>query len=104
MAMATIGTFKKSGETYVGSIITFAVQAPDVRIVPAAEAPLADQPSHRVLANGAELGAAWTRQGQAGRAYLRLKLDDPSFATPLYANLIDDGDDGFKLIWSRDDN
>lgn len=31
-----------------------------------------------------------------------LKLDDPSFAAPIYANLIDDEDsEGATLIWSR---
>lgn len=102
--MAKIGTFRKSGDTYVGSIITFALQARDVRIVPASQARTGDQPTHRVLANGAELGAGWTRQAQACGSYLRLKLDDPSFAAPLFANLVeDDAEDRFKLIWSRDD-
>lgn len=101
--MAKIGTFRKSGDTYAGSIITFALQARDVRIVPASEAPTGDQPTHRVLANGAELGTGWTRQTQAGGTYLRLKLDDPSFAAPLFANLVeDDIENRFKLIWSRD--
>ena len=34
--------------------------------------------------------------------YLGLKLDDPSFAAPIYANLFDDEDgEGHSLIWSR---
>lgn len=102
--MAKIGTFRKSGNTYVGSIITFALQARDVRIVPASQAQTGDQPTHRVLANRAEIGAGWTRQAQAGGYYLRLSLDDPSFAAPLFANLVeDDAEDRFKLIWSRED-
>src|SRR3546814_13623900 len=37
-----------------------------------------------------------------GRAYLGLKLDDPSFTAPIYANLFDDEEgEGFSLIWSR---
>ena len=31
-----------------------------------------------------------------------VKLDDPSFTTPIYANLFDDeGGETFSLIWSR---
>ena len=38
----------------------------------------------------------------SGREYLGLKLDDPSFAAPIYANLFDDEDgEGYSLIWSR---
>jgi len=34
--------------------------------------------------------------------YLGLKLDDPSFTAPIYANLFDDEDGkSFSLIWSR---
>jgi uncharacterized protein (DUF736 family) len=29
-----------------------------------------------------------------------VKLDDPSFPQPIYANLID-ADDGYSLVWSR---
>jgi uncharacterized protein (DUF736 family) len=35
-----------------------------------------------------------------GRDYLSVKLDDPSFTAPIYANLVEDGD-AFTLIWSR---
>jgi len=30
-----------------------------------------------------------------------VKLDDPSFNAPIYANLFDDEDEGYSLIWSR---
>ncbi|WP_247969596.1 DUF736 family protein [Bradyrhizobium sp. 195] len=42
------------------------------------------------------------RSESAGRDYLSLKLDDPSFTAPIFANLFDDEDgEGFSLIWSR---
>ncbi|WP_312531334.1 DUF736 domain-containing protein, partial [Paracoccus sp. (in: a-proteobacteria)] len=47
-------------------------------------------------------GAAWSKRSNEGRDYLGLKLDDPSFAHPIYANLFDDEDgEGSSLIWSR---
>jgi uncharacterized protein (DUF736 family) len=49
-----------------------------------------------------EIGAAWSKRSNEGRDYLSVKLDDPSFNSPIYANLFDDEDgDGFTLIWSR---
>ena len=50
----------------------------------------------------AEIGAAWSKRSNEGRDYLSLKLDDPSFNMPIFANLFDDEDgEGFSLIWSR---
>ena len=100
--MATIGTFKKSGTEYTGEIITLSVQAKAVRIVPDTAGTSDNAPSHRVFVGRAEIGAAWSKTSNEGRAYLGLKLDDPSFTAPIYANLFDDEEgDGFSLIWSR---
>ena len=101
--MATIGTFKKSstGE-FVGEIVTLSVQAKNVRIVPADNRTNDNAPSHRVMVSRAEIGAAWSKTSNEGREYLALKLDDPSFTAPIYANLFNDEDgEGFSLIWSR---
>ena len=36
-----------------------------------------------------EIGGAWQREGKkSGNSYLSLRLDDPSFTAPVYANLI----------------
>jgi uncharacterized protein (DUF736 family) len=41
-------------------------------------------------------------QPNVGRDYLSLKLDDPSFAAPIFANLFDDPDGGgYTLVCSR---
>ena len=100
--MATIGTFKKTGTEYTGEIFTLSLQAKGVRLVPDLRASGENAPSHRVLVGRAEIGAAWTKKSNEGREYLGLKLDDPSFAAPIYANLFDDEDgEGYSLIWSR---
>ena len=101
--MATIGTFKKTGNNeFVGEIVTLSVQAKNVRIVPEASRSGDTAPSHRVFVGRAEIGAAWSKRSNEGRDYLGLKLDDPSFTAPIYANLFDDEDgDTFSLIWSR---
>ena len=101
--MATIGTFKKTGSNeFTGDIVTLSVQAKNVRIVPDLRASGENAPSHRVLVGRAEIGAAWSKRSNEGRDYLGLKLDDPSFNAPIYANLFDDEDgEGYSLIWSR---
>ncbi len=100
--MANIGSFKKSGNDYTGSITTLSVQAKNVRIVPEENRSNDNAPSHRVFVGKVEIGAAWTKRSNEGRDYLGVKLDDPSFTAPIYANLFDDeGEDTFSLIWSR---
>ena len=100
--MANIGSFKKSGNEYQGEIVTLSVQAKGVRIVPEANRSNDNAPSHRVFVRRAEIGAAWSKRSSEGRDYLSLKLDDPSFNVPIFANLFDDEDgEGFNLIWSR---
>ncbi|WP_303703178.1 DUF736 domain-containing protein [Brevundimonas naejangsanensis] len=100
--MATIGTFKKIGTNeYTGDIVTLSVQAKNVRIVPEANRTGENAPSHRVFVGRAEIGAAWSKRSNEGRDYLGLKLDDPSFNAPIFANLFDDEDETFSLIWSR---
>ncbi|TYC79380.1 DUF736 domain-containing protein [Novosphingobium sp. BW1] len=101
--MATIGTFKKTGDNeFAGDIVTLSVQAKNVRIVPENKTTGENAPSHRVFVGRAEIGAAWSKRSNEGRDYLGLKLDDPSFTAPIFANLFDDEDgEGFSLIWSR---
>ena len=100
--MANIGSFKKSGSEFQGEIVTLSVQTKNVRIVPEANRANDNAPSHRVFVGRAEIGAAWSKRSNEGRDYLSVKLDDPSFNAPIYANLFDDEDgDGFTLIWSR---
>jgi uncharacterized protein (DUF736 family) len=101
--MATIGTFKKSGSNeFTGDIVTLSVLAKGVRIIPDLRATGENAPSHRVVVGRAEIGAAWSKRSNEGREYLGLKLDDPSFNAPIYANLFDDEDgEGYSLIWSR---
>jgi len=100
--MATIGTFKKTGTELQGEIVTLSVQTKNVRIVPEPNRASENAPSHRIFVGRAEIGAAWSKRSAEDRDYLSVKLDDPSFNAPIYANLFDDEDgDGFTLIWSR---
>ena len=100
--MANIGSFKKVGQDYQGEIVTLSVQAKGVRIVAETNRSNDAAPTHDVFVGRAEIGAAWTKTSAEQREYLSVKLDDPSFTAPIFANLFDDeGDDTSSLIWSR---
>ena len=100
--MANIGSFKKSGEEYAGEIVTLALQTKNVRIVPDNSRTNDKAPTHRVYIGRVEIGAAWSKRSEGGRGYLSLKLDDPSFNAPIFANLTQDEDgETYSLIWSR---
>jgi uncharacterized protein (DUF736 family) len=57
-------------------------------------------PNLRVMAGNVEIGAAWQRTSKDNTVYHSVKLDDPSFSAPIYANLVA-VDDSYALVWSR---
>ena len=101
--MATIGTFTRNQDgTFQGSIRTLTLNT-KVSFVPTGVAESDKAPDLRAYAgnNGIEFGAAWTKRTKDGaRVYHSVKLDDPSFPNPIYANLVETADT-FALVWSR---
>ena len=100
--MATIGTFTKNenGVGFTGAVktLTLNVKAAQLR---ANEKTDDKAPDFRIFSGQTEFGAAWKKTArETGREYLSVKLDDPSFAAPIYASLVD-ADEGYSLIWSR---
>lgn len=98
--MARIGSFKKVSGEYRGQITTLSVQSKSVRITPE-ESPNGNAPSHRVFVGDAEVGAAWSKKTQDDRPYLSVKLDDPSFTGPVFAQLFEGEGDEYDLVWNR---
>ena len=101
--MANIGTFKKSANgNYTGEIVTMSVQKKNVTIVTEEPSDNENAPTHRVFLARADIGAGWAKTSKEGRDYLSIKLDDPSFNSPIFASLFADEDGKtFNLIWSR---
>ncbi len=100
--MANIGTFTNTENGFVGEIVTLTFRARNVRLIPETNGSSENAPSHRAFVGRAEIGAAWSKRSSEGRDYLSVKLDDPSFNAPIYANLFEDENgETFTLIWSR---
>ena len=97
--MATIGTFTKSDNGFMGAVKTLSLNV-KAKFIPSDK--VSDKaPDYRILAGSVEFGAAWKKTAQNGREYLSVRLDDPSFAMPIFANLIEGEDSTHQLIWSR---
>lgn len=98
--MTTIGIFQKTPDgSFHGAIRTLALslKAVDIRpIEPSGE----HGPSHRIYAGSAELGAAWPLTKPGKPDGLSVRLDDPSFAAPISALLVRNGD-RHDLVWNR---
>ena len=100
--MATIGTFTKTADGFVGTIRTMTINV-KTKIL-ATDKANDKAPDYRVYAGGAELGAAWCEQssGEDAREYLAVQLDDPSFAEPIRAALFENAEEGTGvLVWRR---
>ena len=98
--MAQIGTFTRAEDgSYTGTIktLSFNIKA---RFLPAEPSENEKAPNLRVMAGNVEIGAAWQRTSKDSTVYHSVKLDDPSFSAPIYANLVA-VDDGYALVWSR---
>ena len=97
--MSSIGTFTKNGDGYNGTLQTLAFNV-KVKIIAVAKEG-ESSPDYRVTASGLEIGAGWKRQSAANKPYVSLKLDDPSFAAPVNARLVDADNGTALLYWTR---
>jgi Uncharacterized conserved protein len=99
--MATIGTFTKADNgNFTGTITTMTLKAKTTIRPVDKEGDKA--PDYRLAVGTVECGAGWKKTSRENRDYLSVKLDDPSFAAPIYATLIETDTAGeYSLIWSR---
>jgi len=107
--MTAIGYVRKEQDgRYLGSIRTISIRA-DVEILPNTNKTTEAQPDYRVLTQGIEIGAGWTKKGESSqKEYVSLALAAPEFGPrKLYANLGraagQDDDNLYALIWNPND-
>jgi len=101
--MAIIGTFTRGTDgKFSGSLTTLTLSA-KLLFAPETSKSKDTAPDYRVFLGTVEIGAAWQKVArETGRAYWSVKLDDPTFAGPLFASLVETDDDKtFNLLWSR---
>ena len=107
--MTAIGYVRKEEDgRYIGSIRTISISA-QVELIPNGTKTSDAQPDYRVMTQGIEIGAGWTKKGEtSGKEYVSLALAAPEFGPKkLYANLGraagQDDDSLFALIWNPTD-
>ena len=98
--MANIGTFTAEKDGFTGTLRTLTLNV-KVKLVPNDKGDNESAPDYRLQAGGHDIGAAWKKTSEAGRAYISVTLDDPSFPATVYARLIEGEDGTHDLIWSR---
>lgn len=98
--MANLGTFTKAEDNSFSGVITSLALKAKAQLKPVTKTS-PRMPDYRVYAGGVEIGAAWAVLSKDERPYLSVKLDDPSFASAIYARLIEIEDGRYQLLWSR---
>ncbi|GLQ23844.1 hypothetical protein GCM10007853_17180 [Algimonas ampicilliniresistens] len=99
--MATIGQFRIKDDGYEGTISTLTM-ARKVRLVLNTNKKHDDSPDYFVKTGQCDLGFARkaVAKGEEGQPYLKVFLDDPSFAAPVWAAMFE-ADGKADLVWSR---
>ena len=98
--MAQIGSFTHGDDGILSGTIRTLTLNVKARFVPTEPSSNEKAPALRVFAGPVEIGAAWKRTSKDNTVYYSVRLDDPSFPTPIFANLVED-EGGYTLIWSR---
>jgi uncharacterized protein (DUF736 family) len=106
--MPAIGYVTKSEDgSFKGQLKTLSIRA-EIEVVANVRKTSEVQPDYRVMSDGVEIGAGWTRRAESsGRDYVSLSLAAPEFGPRrLYANLgqaAGGPDDRFAVIWNPAD-
>jgi uncharacterized protein (DUF736 family) len=107
--MTAIGYVTKQADgRYKGTLRTVSIKA-DIDILPNIQKTSDSQPDFRVVTEGIEIGAGWSKKGEtSGKEYVSLSIATPEFGPrKLYANLGraagSDDENYFAVIWNPGD-
>lgn len=98
-----IGTFTKTDDgTFRGRIETLNLSA-ELVLQPMADKANEKAPDFRVVSANTkvECGAGWHEMSRNNKPYISVKIDDPSFAYPIWAALTRDDGGEISLYWDR---
>jgi uncharacterized protein (DUF736 family) len=107
--MTAIGYVTKQADgRYKGNLRTVSIKA-EIDILPNIQKTSDSQPDFRVVTEGVEIGAGWTRKSEtSGKDYVSLSIAAPEFGpSKLYANLGraagSENKDLYAVIWNPAD-
>ena len=107
--MTAIGYVTKQADgRYKGNLRTVSIKA-EIDILPNIQKTSDSQPDFRVVTEGVEIGAGWTRKSETSRKhYVSLSIAAPEFGpSKLYANLGraagSENKDLYAVIWNPAD-
>ena len=99
--MTTIAKLTKQQDgRLVGTLTTLALHVAKITFQPE-QGKNENAPVYRVFAGDFEIGAGWKKTSKAGKPYISVKLDDPSFAQPIFCALSRAEDSLYLLDWNR---
>jgi uncharacterized protein (DUF736 family) len=99
---ANIGTFTAEKDGFTGTLRTLTLNV-TVKLVPNAKRDSENASDFRVQAAAGprHRRSVEEKSSEAGRPYMSVTLDDPSFPITVYARLIENEGGTHDLIWSR---
>src|SRR5271170_4485211 len=96
--MSTIANLAKQKDgTFVGTLLIPSLNGQKIVLAPVEKK--GKGPELRATIGAYEAGAAWKRETET-TTYFSVKLDDPTFARPIYCALFKTPD-GYALLWDR---
>ena len=99
--MTTIAKLTKQQDgRLVGTLTTLALHVAKITFTPE-QSENEKAPAYRVFAGDFEIGAGWKKTSKDGNAYIAVKLDDPSFAAPIWCALFKGEGSLYLLDWNR---
>jgi uncharacterized protein (DUF736 family) len=97
-----IGNFKKTDDNSFRGVIRTLTLNLEVVFEPVLNKAGEKMPDYRITAGDAELGGAWRKTSDAGKAYLSARLEDPALPASLFCALVRTGSEhGYSLVWER---
>lgn len=98
--IANTGTVTADKDGFTGTLRTLTLDV-KVKLVPNGKGNNENAPDFRLQAASHDVGAACRKTSEAGRDFLSVTVNDPTFPATVYARLIEGEDGTHDLIWLR---
>ena len=101
-----IGSFKSNNGQLLGAIATASIDLPRLGLKPVDSdndrAPAFEIMTLNVARRWVQIGALWEQTSNStGESFYQGRLDDPSLSEPLQVMLFGDDEEGYRVVWQR---